>query len=204
MVKSGTTPQNTGKGTKLGIEGAEDGKIIENFWTVKPVGWVERQRCLGWATQPFKVLKGTYYQYAIVVNSITNDLLARTQINVLDKDQQPIQAQGVYGSVVGRYRQSRRRKDAAGRSQDQPGKGQPAEPGGNDEEEKREATRRNGYEEIPPPYLIKPLFTKIRRRYALSNLKEIQTQLLVRITWRKGAKPSIKERHRINYTQVLN
>ncbi|KAK1132031.1 hypothetical protein K0M31_016172 [Melipona bicolor] len=53
MVKSGTTPQNTGqgKGTKLGIEGAEDGKIIENFWTVKPVGWVERQRCLGWATR---------------------------------------------------------------------------------------------------------------------------------------------------------
>lgn len=61
--------------------------------------------------------------------------------------------QGVYGSVVGRYRQSRRRKDAAGRSQDQPGKGQPAEPGGNDEEEKREATRRNGYEEIPPPVI---------------------------------------------------
>ena len=39
------------KGTRLGIEGAEDGKIIENFRTVKPVGWVERQRCLGWATR---------------------------------------------------------------------------------------------------------------------------------------------------------
>ncbi|CAD1475611.1 unnamed protein product, partial [Heterotrigona itama] len=106
MVKSGRTLQ--------GIEGVEDGKIIENFRTVKPVGWVGRQRCLGWATPEHR-------------------------------------AQGVYGSIVGRYRQSRRRKDVAGRSQDQPRKGQPAEPGGNDEEEKREATRRNGYEEIPPP-----------------------------------------------------
>ena len=57
-----------------------------------------------------------------------------------------------YRRVVGRYRQSRRRKGAPGRSQE-PAKRGAAEPGGNDEEEKREATRRNGYEEIPPPVI---------------------------------------------------